>query len=192
VIEHDLLAAARAGLGRNAGMVAILGTGSHVATFNGTVIDQEAISLGYMLGDEGGGVDIGRRLLKAYFYNELPTEEMLYLEHALSLTKDEAIEHLYRRPWPNRWMASLAPLVAQRPFLREAIAQPALEDFAKTHLFPLAARTGQTAFSAIGSVSAYFEAELRAVTVQRLHLTAAMANPLQALVHYHQAHGTEA
>ena len=188
-VQHDLIAAARATLGREPGLVAILGTGSHCCSFDGHFIEQEAVSLGYMLGDEGGGADLGRRLLRLYFYGQLPAEESSYLSQTLALTRDAAIERLYRRPWPNRWLASLAPHVAARPALRELVAAPALRSFVDTHLLPLASQNKHSEFAAVGSISAQFEPELQAALAGRLHLAQTLASPLPQLVEYHKQHG---
>jgi N-acetylglucosamine kinase-like BadF-type ATPase len=185
-VTHDLVAAARAAFGEEEGLVAILGTGSHCARFDGFFLQEEAVNLGYLLGDEGGGADMGKRLLRAYFYHQLPAVEMDYLTQTLALTRDAAIEHLYRRPWANRWMASLTPYIAARPFLREAIARPALQSFADTHLLPLAKKTGLRTFSAVGSIAAHFEPELREVCDAVLPLKEAIGSPLFRLIEFHK------
>ena len=71
-VNHDLLAACRAGLQNESGLVGILGTGSNACYYDGSTILDEKISLGYILGDEGGGADLGKRLVKLYVENLLP------------------------------------------------------------------------------------------------------------------------
>lgn len=185
-VEHDLLAAARATQGQKPGLVAILGTGSHCCAFDGTAIGAEAVSLGYMLGDEGGGADLGRRLLRLYLYGQLPPEEIEFLDDSLRLSREDVLEHLYRRPWPNRWMASLTRQIALRPYLRQTVAFPAFRSFSENHLMPLAVRTGQTTVSAVGSVASHFEAELRTALEPVLSLHTVLASPLEGLILYHQ------
>lgn len=186
-VEHDLLAAARALHGDAPGLVAILGTGSHAAYYDGQTLTDEAINLGYILGDEGGGADIGRRLLQAYFYQQLPPAELAYIDEALQLTREEAIARLYRQPWPNRWMASLAPLVAARPALRATIASPALQAFVHTHLTRLAKRTGMAQVGAVGSIAANFAPELAAAMQPLgLQLQKTLADPVESLARYHK------
>ena len=53
-ISSDLEGAARAACGKSAGTVALIGTGSHAAVFDGHHILRQANALGYILGDEGG------------------------------------------------------------------------------------------------------------------------------------------
>ena len=59
-IQHDLLGAARALYGNGTGIASILGTGASSCLFvNGKIL--EAVpSLGFLLGDEGSGLHLGR------------------------------------------------------------------------------------------------------------------------------------
>ena len=62
-VASDLLGAAHALCGHEAGIVAILGTGSGSAVYNGECFTAQTPSLGYILGDEGSGAVLGRRLV---------------------------------------------------------------------------------------------------------------------------------
>ena len=76
-VEHDLLAAARAVCGHHAGIACILGTGSNSCYYDGKQILDNVPSLGWLLGDEGSGTHLGKALLRAWFYRELPTDLQL-------------------------------------------------------------------------------------------------------------------
>mgnify|MGYP006141889185 FL=1 len=65
-VYHDMLAAARSLLGKKKGFAAILGTGTNTCIYDGQQITHQIDSLGFILGDEGSGIAIGRRLLSAY------------------------------------------------------------------------------------------------------------------------------
>ena len=73
-VEHDLLAAARATCGHSAGIACILGTGSNSCYYDGVSILDNVPSLGWLLGDEGSGTHLGKALLRAKFYRELPAD----------------------------------------------------------------------------------------------------------------------
>src|SRR5690554_3741360 len=62
-IGHDLLAAARALLGVESGFAAILGTGTNTCLYDGNDITLNINSAAYILGDEGSGCYIGKKLL---------------------------------------------------------------------------------------------------------------------------------
>ena len=73
-VAGDLLGAARATAGQKAGICCILGTGSASGYYDGQQIADQVPSLGYLLGDQGSGADIGRTLLQAYFYRQMPND----------------------------------------------------------------------------------------------------------------------
>src|SRR3569623_784538 len=62
----DLLGSARSVLGNQPGFVAILGTGTNSCVYDGNKITGNIDSLGYLLGDEGSGFYIGRKILSDY------------------------------------------------------------------------------------------------------------------------------
>ncbi|RME94922.1 MAG: hypothetical protein D6772_13890, partial [Bacteroidetes bacterium] len=67
-VHHDLLGAARASCGQEAGIACILGTGSNSCLFDGRQIIDQVTNLGYLLGDEGSGTHLGKQLIQHYFY----------------------------------------------------------------------------------------------------------------------------
>jgi len=75
VVYSDILGAARATLGRSSGIACILGTGCNSCHYDGENIVSNIPPLGYILGDEGSGADIGKRIvadaLKGLFDNDL-------------------------------------------------------------------------------------------------------------------------
>ena len=74
VVGHDMLGAAKALLGSQAGIACISGTGSNSCYYDGTDVTENVRSLGLYMGDEGSGGYIGRSLIIAYLREELPTE----------------------------------------------------------------------------------------------------------------------
>lgn len=73
-IAMDLLASARALLGREAGLAAILGTGTNSCLYDGECITHNIDSLGFILGDEGSGGYIGKSLLSDYIRGCMPDD----------------------------------------------------------------------------------------------------------------------
>ena len=110
-VSHDLLAAARALLGVEAGFAAILGTGTNTCLYDGQDITLNIDSLGYFLGDEGSGSFIGKRLLRDYMRGFLPgnLQEVFYETYKLS--DEDILDHLYNKPLPNRFCASFSKFI---------------------------------------------------------------------------------
>ena len=111
-INSDLLAAARSLCSNRPGIACILGTGSNSCYYNGQEIVQNISPLGYILGDEGSGNAIGRKLLSDILKNQLSaTIRDLFFE-TYRLTVGEILDNVYRKPFPNRYLAQYARFVS--------------------------------------------------------------------------------
>lgn len=110
-VDTDLLGAARALCGESEGIACILGTGSNSCLFDGRDIVKNVSPLGYVLGDEGSGAVLGRCLVGDLLKGCLPDALRTCFLEEFSLTPDEIIERVYRRPMPNRFLASLTPFL---------------------------------------------------------------------------------
>ena len=108
-VTEDLLAAARALLGRQAGFAAILGTGTNSCLYDGNKITYNVDSLGYFLGDEGSGSYFGKRLMRDYLRGLLPDGLQEIFRDAYQLgSRNDVLDRLYNQPLPNRYLASFA------------------------------------------------------------------------------------
>lgn len=111
-VASDLLGAARALCGDSEGIVAILGTGSGSALYDGAAFVQQTPSLGYILGDEGSGAVLGRRLLGDVFKRQLSDEIVEAFGRECGTTIEEAIRRVYREAAPNRYLAQFTRFLA--------------------------------------------------------------------------------
>lgn len=110
-IGHDLLAAARALLGRNGGFAGILGTGTNSCIYDGTNITHQIDSGAYILGDEGSGCAIGKKLLIDYLRGYMPEAVRASFWETFHLTAEDIEENVYSKPLANRFCASFAKFV---------------------------------------------------------------------------------
>jgi glucosamine kinase len=108
-VTEDLLASARALLGREPGFAAILGTGTNSCIYDGQQITYNVDSLGFFLGDEGSGSFIGKRLLRDYLRGLLPDGLQEIFKETYSLgSRNDILDRLNNGPLPNRFLASFA------------------------------------------------------------------------------------
>lgn len=114
-VESDMLGAARALCGREPGIACILGTGSNSCQYDGVSITRQIPALGYILGDEGSAAHLGRMVLQAYFYEELPEEASRYLEKHHSMQKAHIIKEVYEKTRNSRFIASFSQLFSEFP-----------------------------------------------------------------------------
>lgn len=185
-VESDLLGACRALCGDGSGICCILGTGSASCLYDGGKIVQQTPSLGYILGDEGSGTALGRRLLADVLKGQLPKDLCEAFLSETGLNVSQAIEKVYRRPWPNRFMASFAPFLAAH--LEEEAVKVLVEEemlrFVRRNL--LAYGQKELPVSFVGSVAHHFQPYLeKALTAEGLSFGRVERRPLPQLVKYH-------
>ena len=134
--SEDMTAAARALCGKEKGVAAILGTGSNSCFFDGKKIVKGSPGLGYVLGDEGSGAYLGKKVLQYYLYNTFD-EDLRYRFDAKYVTnRAEILENIYKKPLPNRYLASFTIFLAENRghYMVENIIEDGLNDFFFTHL----------------------------------------------------------
>ena len=107
-INHDLLGAARALLGKQSGFAAILGTGMNTCLFDGNDVTHHVDSLGYLLGDEGSGSYLGRKLQRDYLRKLMPPDLQADFAATYPIPHEELLDKLYNGERPNRFLASFA------------------------------------------------------------------------------------
>ena len=188
-VAEDLLAAARALLGREAGFAAILGTGTNSCLYDGQRITQVVESLGYSLGDEGSGTSIGRVLLRDYLRGRLPAGLAGAFAAAYQLGDvSEVLDRLYNQPSPNRFLASFARFAADHyaePYCQAVVAR-AFDAFFEqivTH-YPGYQRYP---FNCVGSIGYHFREALAAVAARHgMAVGQILETPIEALVRYHE------
>src|SRR5690606_36029744 len=101
-VSVDLLAAAKALLGDGPGFAAILGTGTNTCLYDGRAISYHIDSLGFLLGDEGSGAAMGKRILADFLRNQLPDDVRSAFERKYGLSEATLMEQVYASGEPNR------------------------------------------------------------------------------------------
>ena len=185
-IAMDLLASARALLGHKAGFAAILGTGTNSCMYDGERITCNIDSLGFILGDEGSGGYIGKKLLVDYIRGNMPAEINRLFKESFHLSSNEIIEQVYTRPMPNRYCASFCRFISANghPYLRKVVMDAFSSFFENiVCLYPDYSRY---ALNCVGSVGFHFKDILAEVAMRYgMGLGTIIPNPMKNLVHYH-------
>ena len=108
ILQDDLLGAARALCGNEKGIACILGTGANSCYYNGEKIIKNSPGLGYILGDEGSGSYLGKKVLQYYLYNTFDEDLMHRFNKEFNVTKDIILDNVYKKPLANRYLAGFA------------------------------------------------------------------------------------
>lgn len=189
-VEGDLLGACRASCGTSAGWVGILGTGSNLCFYDGQSIARQRVSTGYILGDEGSGNHIGRRLLKDYLEERMPNEISVMFHDTYKLTTDQFIDRLYRQPNPNRFLASLASFAADHQSERYIAA--VLEDCFDSFFCQLESLGGAKGrpLHLVGGITQSFAQPLTHAAARRgITLGKMLGLPMPGLIAFHSKAG---
>lgn len=160
IVASDLLGAAHALCGENEGIVCILGTGSGSAVYDGSKFLQSTPSLGYVLGDEGSGAVLGRRLLSDVLKSQLPPHLCRSFVETYGVDAASAIQSVYREAAPNRYLAGFTRfLSAHRD--EESIRDLLLDEFRRFFLRNIRAyNRPDLSVNFVGSIAVVFSEEL--------------------------------
>ena len=185
-VASDMLGAARALCGRQAGIACILGTGSNSCFYDGERIVANVSPLGFILGDEGSGAVLGRLLVGALLKNQLtPGLKEAFLEQ-YALTPADIIERVYRRPLPNRFLASLSPFLAEH--LEDAgvhqLVLDAFRDFLRRNVMQYDWQAHDV--HCCGSIAWHYKKILAEAAVSLgIRIGQIIQSPMEGLVRYH-------
>lgn len=186
-VTHDMMAAARAVLGKEKGIACILGTGANSCVYDGKEIVQKAVSLGFLLGDEGSGGHIGRQIVKSYFYGLMPDDLSASFLQKYQIGIDDFVAQLYHHSQPASYLASFANFACDHqdhPFVTELCCR-CFNEFIKAYVCRYdACETMEIGF--VGSVAFHFSDLLKA-SLERHGLTmgTVLKNPMEGLLKYH-------
>lgn len=186
-VTHDLMGAARALCGSQKGVACILGTGSNSCYYDGKKIVRNSPGLGYVLGDEGSGAYLGKKVIQYYLYDTFDEDLRARFDATFTTTSAEILESVYKKPFPSRYLAGYTQFLAENRghYMIENIIEDGLNDFFFQHLckykeiwkYPVHF-TGGVAFGfrdIIKQLCHSYEFELGQI----------LQHPMQGLIQYH-------
>ncbi|MFT3824593.1 MAG: N-acetylglucosamine kinase [Chitinophagaceae bacterium] len=186
-VKDDVLGAARALCGDSKGLACILGTGSSVCFYNGKKIVTSTPGLGYVLGDEGSGAYLGKKVLQYFLYKTFDEELYYRFEDKYKTSRAEILENIYKRPLPNRYLASFAIFLAENRghYMVENIIEDGLNDFFFTHLCKYT-ESWKMPIHFVGGVSYAFKDVIKDLCHSyEFEMGKILKNPMEGLVKYH-------
>ena len=186
-VTHDLMAACHAALGHEKGIACILGTGSNSCLYDGVNIVDKAVSLGYLVGDEGSGMHIGREVVRAYFYGFMPEELRQKFVAAYHLELKDFIQCLYHEGQPSKYLASFAQFAGinqSHPYI-QALVKGCFKAFIEAFVLRYEG-CKSLKISFIGSVAFHFQGLLKeSLKEYGLSMDEVMQAPAEGLIRYY-------
>jgi len=186
-IQSDMLGAARALLGRNAGIACILGTGSNSCFYDGEKITKNVSPLGFILGDEGSGAILGKLFIADLLKNRLLENLKNRFFEQTKTTPEEIMENVYRKSFPNRYLAGFTHFLAENITENsiKKLVQNSFVQFFERNVKQYDYQNFEVHF--VGSVAWYFReiltesAKISGVKIGRIE-----QNPMEGLMEFHK------
>jgi len=189
-VYHDLLGAARAVCGLNPGIACILGTGSNSCLYDGEDVIDNVTNLSYLLGDEGSGTHIGKKLIRAYFYRELPKDLIEAFDDRFPGGTDNILNRIYGKETPNVYLASFTRFLGEHidHIFVQRMVYRSFEEFVDRHVRKYKNHISLPV-SFIGSIGYHFQDIMRVVLEERAMKTGRfIQKPIDSLVDFHKVH----
>ena len=187
-IAMDTLASCRALLQREPGFAAILGTGANTCLYDGSNEVLNVDSCGFILGDEGSGGYLGKRMITDYIRRNMPERVYELVGKELGRTNDELIDIIYTKPFPNRFCAQYARFICGHldfdPYFPALVTDAFRKFFERivTH-YP---EYQKYTFNSVGSVGYFFKSLLQPVVEEfGMKMGTVLKAPMEGLIQYH-------
>ncbi len=185
--HHDLYGAAIALLGNEKGIACILGTGSNSCLWDGQTIIHNVPSVGYLLGDEGGGTYTGKLLVREILLGIAPLEVSELFYDSLSLNFSSVLDRIYKEPNPNQFLSQQTRFLREfidKPYCRDVVSR-SFNDFVDVQLINYPGVKSLPA-SFTGSVAANFKDILKEVLNDHgIKMGKIIKEPMEGLIAYH-------
>ena len=186
-VDHDLMGAAKALCGNEKGIACILGTGSNSCYYNGKKIIKNSPGLGYVLGDEGSGAYLGKKVIQYFLYNTFDADLMDRFVAKFPVSSYDILDAVYKKPLPNRYLASYAIFLAENRghYMVENIIEDGFNDFFFNHVYKYR-ESWTLPINFIGSVAYGFKDVLKDMcNSYELQLGKVLQKPMDGLVKFH-------
>jgi glucosamine kinase len=163
-VQSDLTGAARSVCGHQKGIACILGTGSNSCVYNGKKVVKNNPAPGFILGDEGSGAYLGKKVLQHFIYNTFDEELLHKFQQKFQTDYRTILDNVYKQPWPNRYMAGFAIFLGENRghYMVENILEDSFSDFIMTHLYKYS-ETWSLPIHFCGSIAWHFRDKLKEV-----------------------------
>ena len=187
-VDDDITGAAKALCGNAKGIACILGTGSNSCFFNGKKIVKNSPGLGYILGDEGSGAYLGKKVIQYFLYNTFDEDLMERFKSKYQTSATEILEAVYKKSLPNRYLAGFAIFLAENRghFMIENIIEDGFNDFFFNHVYKYR-ESWTLPINFVGSIAYGFRDVLKDLCLSyELQLGKVIKNPMDGLVKFHQ------
>jgi N-acetylglucosamine kinase-like BadF-type ATPase len=186
-IETDVDGAAKALCGSEKGIACILGTGSGSCYYNGKRIAKNNPGLGYILGDEGSGAYLGKKVIQYYLYNTFDEDLRSRFDAKFFTNTNEILNAVYKEPLANCYVASFANFLAENRghYRIENIIEDGFNDFFYYHIHKFSESRKYPVHFAGGIAFGFKDVLATMCNSYHLQIGNVLRNPMEGLIKYH-------
>ncbi len=187
LVDNDLSGAAKGLCGNEKGIACILGTGSNSCYYNGNRIVKNSPGLGFILGDEGSGAYLGKKVIQHFLYDIFDDDLRARFDAKFVTTDAEILESVYKKPLPNRYLASFAIFLAENRghYMIENIIEDGLNDFFYTHIIRYR-KSPKLPIHFTGGIAFGFKDVVQQLCIgYDLQIGNILKSPMEGLIKYH-------
>lgn len=186
-VETDVDGAAKALCGKEKGIACILGTGSSSCYYDGKRIVKNNPGLGYILGDEGSGAYLGKKVIQYFLYNTFDEDLRSRFDAKFVTCTNEILNAVYKQPLANRYLASFAIFLAENRghYMIENIIEDGLNDFFYHHVYKFRESWKYPIHFTGGIAFGFKDVLAEMCSSYQLQLGNILRNPMEGLIKHH-------
>ena len=187
-VAHDIEGAAIACCKNTPGIVAICGSGSNAAWYDGKKVKPNNYGLGYILADEGSGNWLGRQLVKSFMNATLPAELHKKFERRYEADRTTLLEKVYRQKQQALFLSTFSEFYIDNygdQYLKSVI-KTGFNKLITTYLLPLHKQYPQAPVHFEGSVAFAFQDYLQEAAAEaNLKIASIIKEPINNLLTFY-------
>lgn len=190
-VYPDTLGACHALFGKDSGIACILGTGSNACVYDGEKITQSVASLGFMIGDEGSGCHIGKRIVHDYFLGIMPENLRMKFDEKYHLDRERFLKRVYQGEQPSRYLAEFTKFASENidnQYIRHIVGD-CFEAFVSSSFRAERSEDEKSpAVGFVGSIASVFQDILLQVLENHdIKCSKILKNPMDGLVDFYRS-----
>lgn len=187
-VKDDISACAYANFRGEPLIGCVLGTGSNTIYFDGKESKQKNPSLGFILGNEGGGSYFGGELLRAYFYKKLPQKFIKPFEDEFAPDLNSYLENIYEDEQAYVFLAGFMKFVTDNRDDKFFIdmTNDGFRKFLELHVLAYE-EAKEIKVHFVGAVSYFFQDQLKKLCKEyEIKTGNFLRKPVTSLIDFHQ------
>ena len=141
----------------------------------------------FILGDEGSGSVLGRKLLGDFLKGIMPKNIAEKFRNRFPLSYAEFMEGVYKKEKPNKFLAHFVPFINENIEAQycSQLIENSFDEFIRRNIFSYSGFREQPV-SFVGSVAFYFQEQLKNVMKKnQLQIKTVLQEPMNGLIQYH-------